>query len=384
MPTDGGIIAVTMLYHLSLLLERSWGPFRLFRSHALLLAAGTVLAAFVVLFLLPKLWRFAPRDHGKAILGKDGMTSAGKPTGTGLWVTLLVLPIILLAMPLSVPVLGMLFCLYVAMAFGYLDDRAVEPWGQLKKGVLDVAVCLGVAFFVWMALGGKVWVPFFKGEWTLPWWAYIPSMGFVLFVTMNATNCSDGVDGLAGSLTVISLVALAVFLYVVIGYRPMADYLLVPHNYMAVRWAILLMTVAGGFAGYLWWNAEPSKVLMGDAGSRFLGLLLGAGVLVTGNPFLVLAFAPVVLVNGGGGLVKLLLLRFFKKCGMDVRPPSILPPEALGKRNMLVRIVQCVRFPLHDHCKKELKWSNAQVLMRFMLLQAFLMPLLFVLFVKIR
>jgi phospho-N-acetylmuramoyl-pentapeptide-transferase len=209
-------------------------------------------------------------------------------------------------------------------------------------------------------------------------------MGFVLFVTMNATNCSDGVDGLAGSLTVISLVALAVFLYVVIGYRPMADYLLVPHNYMAVRWAILLMTVAGGFAGYLWWNAEPSKVLMGDAGSRFLGLLLGAGVLVTGNPFLVLAFAPVVLVNGGGGLVKLLLLRFFKKCGMDVRPPSILPPEALGKRNLLVRIVQCVRFPLHDHCKKELKWSNAQVLMRFMLLQAFLMPLLFVLFVKIR
>ena len=67
-----------------------------------------------------------------------------------------------------------------------------------------------------------------------------------------------------------------------------------------------------------------------------------------------------------------------------MRPPSILPPEALGKRNMLVRIVQCVRFPLHDHCKKELKWSNAQVLMRFMLLQAFLMPLLFVLFVKIR
>ena len=245
-------------------------------------------------------------------------------------------------------------------------------------------MCLGVAFFVWTALEGKTWVPFVKGEWTMPWWAYIPSMGFVLFVTMNATNCSDGVDGLAGSLSLISLVALAVFLYVVIGYRPMAEYLLVPHNYLAVRWAILLMTVAGGFAGYLWWNAEPSKVLMGDAGSRFLGLLLGTGVLVTGNAFLVLAFAPVVLVNGGGGLVKLVLLRFFRKCGLDVRPPSILPPEMQEKRNFLVRIVQSVRFPLHDHCKKELKWSNAQVLMRFMLLQAFLMPLLFVLFVKIR
>ena len=241
-----------------------------------------------------------------------------------------------------------------------------------------------MALFVWSALEGKIWLPFVKGEWVVPWWVYIPCAGFLLFVVMNATNCSDGVDGLAGSLTLISLLMLSVLLYLVIGYRPMAEYLLVPHNYLAVRCAILLTTVSGGFAGYLWWNAEPSKALMGDAGSRFLGLLLGAGVLVTGNPFLILAFAPVVLVNGGGGLVKILLLRFFRKCGLDVRPPSMLEPEEEARKNMLVKAVQLVRFPLHDHCKKELKWSNAQVLMRFMLLQVFLMPLLFVLLVKIR
>ena len=233
-------------------------------------------------------------------------------------------------------------------------------------------------------VGGEVWLPLRKGVWTMPWWAYIPSMGFVLFVTMNATNCSDGVDGLAGSLSLISLIALAVFLYAVIGYRPMADYLLVPHNYLAVRCAIMLMTVAGGFAGYLWWNAEPSKALMGDAGSRFLGLLLGAGVLVTENPFLIFAFAPIVLVNGGGGMVKILLLRFFRKCGLDVRPPSQLQPEEQQKRNVLVKAVWKVRFPLHDHCKKELHWTNAQVLMRFVLLQAFIMPLVFLFLIKIR
>ena len=367
-----------MLYLLADTLEKFWGPFRLLRSHALLLAAGTMLAALAVLLLLPKLWRFSPHDHGKAILGKDGMTSAGKPTGTGLWVTLLVLPILLLVLPLSGPVLGIIACLYVAMVCGYLDDRAEKPWGQLKKGLLDAAVCLGVAYFVWSALGGEVWLPLRKGVWTMPWWAYIPSMGFVLFVT------TDGVDGLAGSLSVISLIALAVFLYAVIGYRPMAAYLLVPHNYLAVRCAIMLMTVAGGFAGYLWWNAEPSKALMGDAGSRFLGLLLGAGVLVTENPFLIFAFAPIVLVNGGGGMVKILLLRFFRKCGLDVRPPSQLQPEEQQKRNVLVKAVWKVRFPLHDHCKKELHWTNAQVLMRFVLLQAFLMPLVFLLLIKIR
>ena len=374
-----------MLYDLSIYLEQWWGPFRLLRSHALLLAVGTVVAAFLVLVLLPVLWRFSPKDHGKAILGKDGMTSAGKPTGTGLWVTLLVLPVILLVMPLSWPVLGMLFCLYLGMLFGYMDDRSEVPWGQLKKGLLDYVVCLGVAFFVWKALGGQIWVPFFKDvRWVLPWWAYIPTMGFVLFVVTNATNCSDGVDGLAGSLSIISLLALATFLYLVIGYRPVAEYLLVPHNYMAVRWAILLMTVAGGFSGYLWWNAEPSKALMGDAGSRFLGLLLGTGVIVTGNPFLIFAFAPVVLVNGGGGLVKIVLLRIFRKCGLDVRPPSMLEPAEAERRNIFVKIVQSVRFPLHDHCKKVLRWSNAQVLMRFVLLQAFLMSFIFVILVKIR
>ena len=304
-----------MLYFIAPYLEKYWGPFRLLRSHALLLAAGTLLAALVVVFLLPKLCRFSPHDHGKAILGSDGMVSKGKPTGTGLWVTLLLLPIVLMVMPLSLPSLGMLLCLYVAMVFGYLDDRSDKPWGQLKKGLLDMTVCLGVSFFVWLALKGpdqcvEVWLPSAMNVvWRIPWWAYIPSMGFLLFVTMNATNCSDGVDGLAGSLSVISLVSLAAFLYVVIGNNRMAAYLGVPHNYLAVRWAILLMTVAGGFSGYLWWNAEPSRVLMGDAGSRFLGLLIGAAVLVTGNPALVLAFASVLLVNGGGGMVKILLLR---------------------------------------------------------------------------
>jgi len=73
-----------------------------------------------------------------------------------------------------------------------------------------------------------------------------------------------------------------------------------------------------------------------------------------------------------------------RKLGLDVRPPSVLPPELVERQNPLVRLLHGVRFPLHDHCKRSLKWSNAQVLMRFVLLQAFLMPLLFVLLVKIR
>ena len=129
------------------------------------------------------------------------------------------------------------------------------------------------------------------------------------------------------------------------------------------------MIVAGAFGGYLWYNAEPSKILMGDAGSRYLGILVATASLMTGNPFIVLALAPIVLVNGGGGLGKLVLLRLAKKAGFDI-----------GEENLIRR----VRFPLHDHCKKNLKWSNAQVLMRFVLLQLVVMPALLLILLKVR
>ena len=186
---------------------------------------------------------------------------------------------------------------------------------------------------------------------------------------MNATNCSDGVDGLAGALTIIALAMLAVVLYVVVGYRPVAHYFLIPAIPDAAKWAIVVMTVAGGFGGYLWFNAEPSRILMGDAGSRFLGILVATASLMTGNVLFVLALAPIVLVNGGGGLGKLVLLRVAKRIGLDI-----------GEDNVIRRI----RFPLHDYCKKKLGWSNAQVLMRFVLLQLVIMPVMLLILLKVR
>lgn len=359
-----------MLYHISQYLTPFWGPFRLFQSHALLLAGGTFTAAILAWVLLPKLWNRLPRDRGK-VLCKDlgGMASAGKPTGAGFLVSTIVLPVVLVFVPLAIWDFLAVVAIYAAMLFGYLDDRAEVPWGELKKGLLDAICAVAIAYFIAKGHSTLVWLPFWKGMWVVPMWIYVPAAAFVLWFTMNATNCSDGVDGLAGTLTTIELVILAVMLYVVIGYKPVAHYFLLPCNPEAARWAILVMTVAGGFGGYLWFNAEPSKILMGDAGSRFLGILVGAGSLVTGNPFLVLAFAPVILVNGGGGLAKLVLLRLAKKLGRDISEDNV---------------IRRIRFPLHDHCKKNLGWSNAQVLMRFTLLQLIVMPILLILLIKIR
>ncbi|MBQ5531115.1 MAG: phospho-N-acetylmuramoyl-pentapeptide-transferase [Kiritimatiellae bacterium] len=359
-----------MIYYLAEHLKEAWGPFRLLQSHALLLAGGAFASAVATWLFLPKLWNRLPRDRGKAIC-KDtgGMASAGKPTGAGLWISLLALPAAVLFAPLTTWDALALAAMYGAMLFGWLDDRAETPWGELKKGLLDAVCAVAIAFFIAKGHGTTVWLPFVKGEWTAPLWLYVPGAAFALWFTMNATNCSDGVDGLAGTLSVIALAIIAAMLYLVVGYSPVARYFLIPPNPDAARWAILSMTVAGAFAGYLWYNAEPSKVLMGDAGSRFLGIFTGTATLVTGNPFLVLAFAPILLVNGGGGLAKLVLLRLAKKCGFEI------PGDSAIRR---------VRFPLHDHCKKNLGWSNAQVLMRFTLMQIAVMPLLFLLLVKVR
>jgi phospho-N-acetylmuramoyl-pentapeptide-transferase len=92
-----------------------------------------------------------------------------------------------------------------------------------------------------------------------------------------------------------------------------------------------------------------------------MGFLLGVLVLACGNPFLIFVVAGVVLVNGATGLLKVALLRFFK-----------------------IPIFKTVRYPLHDHVRQSKGWSNTQVLVRFMLLQAVGTPILLVLLIKIR
>ncbi len=373
-----------MLYWLASYLTTLWGPFRLFSSHLMLLAAGTLAGGLVVWSFLPRLWHVLPTDRGKILAADKGMKSAGKPTGAGLLISLLVVPVLALFVPMGRWELGVVACLYLSMLTGYLDDRSSLPWGEFKKGLLDLVVALLAAYFLFKGQGSDVWLPFYKQTLHVPPTLYILCAATLLWLTMNATNCSDGVDGLAGSLTLLSLFALAGLLYGVVGYRPIADYLLIPHNPDGARWAILVASMAGSLAGYLWHNAEPSRVLMGDAGSRLLGMLVGVAVLVAGNPFLIVVVSPVVLVNGGTGLFKLILLRAFRRIGFDVRPPHMLTQDAAAKQSPLVKALHRIRFPLHDHCRKNMCWSNAQVLMRFVLIQSFLTPLLFVILVKIR
>ena len=189
----------------------------------------------------------------------------------------------------------------------------------------------------------------------------MPVATCLIWLSINATNCTDGVDGLSGSLAALALFYLGIILYGAVGHPEVARYLRIPFSAEAVGYAMLGFPMVGCLAGYLWHNAHPSAVLMGDAGSRPVGFLIGTLALGSGNPVILFVVALVVFVNGATGLVKMGLLRFFR-----------------------IGIFRGVRYPLHDHARERRGWSNAQVLMRFVLLQAIVTPLLLVLVLKIR
>ena len=356
---------------------------RLFSSHIVLLSIGGLGAAILCWFALPRFWERLPHDHGKALV-QGGMASKGKPTGAGVILACCLAPVLILVVPPDLPVFLATAALYLMMLFGYLDDRSAVPWSEGRKLVLDIACCVLCACALYLTGANDIWLPLTKRVFHTPFWLYVPVATLCLLIAVNSLNCSDGVDGLAGSLGIMSLLSLSALLYLALGYKPVAEYLLLPHYPDSAKWAILGTTISGAFASYLWYNAEPSQVLMGDAGSRMLGMAIGGAVLATGNPLLIFVFAPVIFANGGTGLVKLILLRIFKKCGCDTTPSSQLPPEEAAHQNIIVRELHSVRFPLHDHCRRNKGWKNAQVLMRFVLIQAFLIPILFAIFTKVR
>ena len=97
---------------------------------------------------------------------------------------------------------------------------------------------------------------------------------------------------------------------------------------------------------YLWRNAEPCQMMMGDAGSRAFGLFIGIAILKTGNMLLYFPLCAVLFLDGFLGIVKVSLARFLK-----------------------IRIMKNIRTPLHDHFRKNKGWSNGQTVMRFAIVQ---------------
>ena len=349
-----------MLYYLGHYLTDVAGPFRLLTSYIFLAGLGIALGSGLTWWLLPKLWFLLPIDQGRDH-AVDADKSIGKPVSGGILFIPLFVVISLLVVPFDWMFFEIMICVVAAMVVGYLDDRAIGGWSEYRLGLFDLVIAIAASVIICQLQPYTIWLPLLKDPIEMHPLLFIMGSTILIWTSINATNCTDGVDGLSASLSGMGILFLAGILYVIVGHAQISGYLLVPHYELGADWAIMAFVLVGCLAGYLWHNSYPSAVLMGDAGSRPIGLMLGVLVLACGNPFLILVVAFVVLVNGATGLIKVALLRFFK-----------------------IGIFRQIRYPLHDHVRHNMGWSNTQVLVRFMLLQAVGTPLLLVLLLKIR
>lgn len=356
-----------MLFYLASWLMESFGPARLLQSYVVLIVLALYLGYFATCFLLPKFYGWLPHDRGREFT-LTAEAAKGKPTGAGsVFITFFTL-ICVLVVPLRGLQASMLALTWLTMVTGFLDDRSTASWGEYLKGALDLAICLVASILLYGFISRTtsdgniyIWLPFLSGAVEIAPWLYIMVATVLLWLSINTTNCTDGVDGLSSTLVLIALITMGCLFYFVFGHKEIASYLLVPHISQGASWAVMTFALAGVLMGYLWHNAFPSKVLMGDAGSRALGFYIGVCVLVSGNPFLILATSSIIFVNGGMGLLKIILLRFFR-----------------------IRVFTKIRFPLHDHMRHNHGWSPTQVLIKFMIMQVLITMALVGIMLKVR
>ncbi len=291
---------------------------------------GVAFAYFGTCVLLGSSMNKLPKDHGRAY-AHDGILSAGKPRGAGFIFILAFVIATLLFGNLERETIIYLILTVAAMMTGLLDDCAKVSWGRLRKGLLDLVIAVMTALTMVNFNGSEVLISLTGQTYELPPLVYGILAVILVWGSINVTNCADGVDGLSGTLSTITLSTI---------------YFIMQTREAAPEFSYLILLFIACILGYLWYNATPSSLMMGDAGSRAIGLFIAIAIMKTGSPFLYVLVAFVLMVDGGIGLVKVALLRFLK-----------------------IKILTKVRTPLHDHVRKNRKWSNAQTVFKFAIIQ---------------
>ena len=293
--------------------------------------------AFVVCFVLLKLkLPFLPKDKGRDF-AVNGEVSKGKIRGTGLvMISTFVLCSVLL-LPITKEIICYDILIFLEMLSGYLDDASDTPWSDYKKGFIDFIVCVVISIvFVYnnptaiIILDYKIYIhPIL----------YIALSTILFWIGINVTNCSDGVDGLCGSLSILSLLSISLIFF----------------NRIGDQYTVYSLIMVGVLIAYLCFNSSPSSQLMGDAGSRPIGLIIVLMTLKSSHPISYLLLSAVLLVDGIAGLIKIFLKRFLK-----------------------IEVLKKIRTPIHDEMRKNHNWSDTQVLVRFCIIQVFISVLYFI------
>jgi len=326
-------------------------------------SGGAVLTALLVSFLLgPAIirWLRLWQKQGQPIRA-DGpeshlLTKKGTPTMGGILILVAATISTLLWADLRSPYVWIVMLVTLGYGLiGFLDDylkvSKKNPKGMPGriKLIAEIAIALGAAVWVMSLhrepLAGALAVPFFKTVLIQLSWVFIPFAVFVVVGAGNAVNLTDGLDGLAIVPVMIAASVFAVIAYLV-GHAVFANYLQIHYVAGSGELAVFCAALVGAGLGFLWFNAPPAMVFMGDTGSLALGGALGAIAVVTKHE-LVLGIV--------GGLFVL------ETVSVIVQVASY---KLTGKR--VFRMA-----PLHHHFEKK-GWAEPTVVIRFWIIATIL------------
>ncbi|MFH1980778.1 MAG: phospho-N-acetylmuramoyl-pentapeptide-transferase [Pseudomonadota bacterium] len=293
-----------MLLYLLYPLHQSISAFNVFRYITFRAIYASLTAFLICFFLGPWAIRMLSRLQIGQYVRDDGpqthLQKAGTPTMGGVLIIFSVTVSTLLWTDLTNAYVWIALMVTVAFAaIGFTDDYLMQVKKQSKglsarqKFLLQtvVALAMGCLLYFGTDFSTRITVPFFKKFTPELGWGYIPFAALIIVGSSNAVNLTDGLDGLAIGPIIIAATTYMVFAYVA-GHARIADYLQINFVSGSGEITIFCGALAGAGLGFLWFNAYPAQVFMGDVGSLSLGGALGAVAVITKQEILL------VLVGG--------------------------------------------------------------------------------------
>lgn len=282
-----------MLYHLLYPLHKTISVFNVFR-YITFRTIYASLTAFLICFLLgPWVIQQLSRLQIGEYISDDGPEThhkkAGTPTMGGMLIIFSIVVSTLLWTNLTNYYVWIVLLATVGYgAIGFYDDYLMQIKKRSKglsirnKFLLQVimAVITGTLVYLCPDFSARVTIPFFKKVTPNLGWGYILFAAFVIIATSNAVNLTDGLDGLAIGPFIIAAATYMVFAYVA-GHSKIAGYLQINYVTGSGEITIVCGALAGAGLGFLWFNAYPAQIFMGDVGSLSLGAALGTVAVIT-------------------------------------------------------------------------------------------------------
>ena len=320
-------------------------------------AAATLTSLFISFMVGPWLIRklgALRMDQPIREIGPDHQAKAGTPTMGGLLILLSLGVSILLWADLSNRFVWIVVGLTAGYGLlGFVDDYAKVTQrdsagiSARMKLFWQVLLALGVAVAIYTSpnFDQELAVPFFKNFTPNIGWMYIPLATFIIVAASNGVNLTDGLDGLAIGPVMISA-GTFLFLAYAAGHASIADYLAIKYVPGAGQLAIFCGALVGGGLGFLWFNASPADLFMGDVGALALGGALGTIAVLIRQEILLAVVGGIFVVET---LSVIIQVAWFK---------------LTGERVFLMA-------PIHHHYEK-LGWAEQKIVVRFWIVSAIL------------